>query len=343
MTSGKIFRVVVLLAMLGLAGCGGGGGGGPSGTSSKMFVVDSGNCAIGSMIDSNPTPGTFTVDRIIQGPATDLGACGGTPSVSTLPGFALDPVADRMWVATQLSVLIWDNAGLVSGNTRWTRKMTSTVNEGGLRGINFWSLFHDRTNNRLYAAEPRGDVHVYNGAATLSGSVTPNRSIKPDLGTEEVFFNFGVAVDLARDLLYVGVVPSDSRIIVYENQSSISVSPGTAVTPNRILNIAGGASSFYLDAANDRLYVAITGGPIRVYDNASGLTTGTPQHDRTFTLGDTQKYIFVDPGSNRLYGVSENLVYIIPNASTAHGPSVTGTVITVQTSGSLFSAVAVKP
>jgi hypothetical protein len=337
--------VVSAFILSGLAACGGGGGGGPSGTSSKAFVVDSGNCAIGSMINPNPSPGTLAIDRIISGPSTGLGTCGGTPSVSTLPSLALDPAGDRIYVATQLSVLQWENAGLVTGNVPRTRTFTSTVTEGmTTRGVNFHSLFLDTTNNRLYAAEANnGHVQVYNGARTLSGAVTPSRSIATDLGTACCVFTFGVAVDLARDMLYVGVVPSDSRIAVFHNQASINVPAGTAVTPDRVLNIVGGASSFYLDTVNDRLYVAITNGPIRVYDNASTLTSGTPSFNRTFTLGNTQKYIFVDVANNRLYGVSENLVFIIPNASTADGLGVTGTVLQVQSAGSLFSAVAVKP
>jgi hypothetical protein len=67
---GMVSRAVLSAFILaGLAGCGGGGGGdgGDGRPSSKLFVVDSGNHAIGSMINPNPTPGTFAVDRIISG------------------------------------------------------------------------------------------------------------------------------------------------------------------------------------------------------------------------------------------------------------------------------------
>jgi hypothetical protein len=346
MISKQIFRGLVAAALTFLAGCGGGGGGGGGGpgTSSKLFVADSGNCAIGSMIDPNPTPGTATVDRTISGPSTGLGTCGGTPSVSVLPSLALDPAADRMFVSTQGSVLVWDNAGLVNGSTPRTRIITSQVMDPTLRGINFDSLFIDTTNNRLYVAEPSGQVQVYDGASTLSGNATPARSIKPDLGITTVITTFGIAVDLAKNVLYVGMVPSGSPsfVAVFDNQSSLPTTSGTPVAPSRTIEIAGGASSMYLDTVNDRLYVAIGGGPVRVYDSAS-TRSGAPAGNRTFTLGNTQKYIFVDVAHDRLYGVSENLVFIIPNASTADGPGVTGTVVAVQTTGSLFSAVAAKP
>jgi hypothetical protein len=67
--------------------------------------------------------------------------------------------------------------------------------------------------------------------------------------------------------------------------------------------------------------------------------------NRSFQLGAafTSKYIFVDVPNNRLYAVSENFVFIIPNASTANDPGVVGTVVQVQSTGNLFSAVAVKP
>src|SRR5687768_7025955 len=116
------------LILVGMAGCGGGGGGdgGDGRPSSKLFVVDSGNQAIGSMINPNPSPGTLAVDRIISGANTGLGTPGiGTPSVSTLPSLALDAAGDRIYVATQLSVLQWENAGFASGNTPRTRAFTS--------------------------------------------------------------------------------------------------------------------------------------------------------------------------------------------------------------------------
>jgi hypothetical protein len=150
-------------------------------------------------------------------------------------------------------------------------------------------------------------------------------------------------VDRTRNQLYVGVAPSESRIIVFNNANTVDTTGGPPLAPNRTLTFTSGLGSFFLDDVNDRLYVAQFNGTILVFDNASMLTTGTPSFSRTFTLGNTQKYIFVDTTNDRLYGVSENVVFIIPNASTANGLGVTGTVLQVQTTGSLFSAVAAKP
>ena len=341
MKSNQIYKLFIVLVLLSLAGCGGGGGG-PSDSrpSSKLFVVDSPNRAIGSQINPNPTAGTFTIDRILTGPNTGLGTPGGTPSVSNLPSIALDVPGDRMFVATQGSVLVWDNAGFADGNTARTRVITSLVPDGmTTRGVNFFNLFFDATNNRLYVAEPRGDVQVYNNARTASGSVVPSRTITPDIGTE-IFSTFGVAVDTtSRDLLYLGVAPSTSSILVFNNASTIS---SASATPDKKLDFALGLGSMFLDSANDRLYVGQFNGPIHVFNNASTLTSGAPTPSKTLTLGSTLKYIFVDPVNDRLYAVSENQIFIVNSVSTAIDP-VTATVITVQSSGSLFSAVAAKP
>jgi hypothetical protein len=147
-------------------------------------------------------------------------------------------------------------------------------------------------------------------------------------------------------MLYVGLLTADFRatsIAVFDDQASINVPAGTAVAPSRVLGVPA-ASSFYLDTVNDRLYVTF-GQNVRVYDNASTLASGPAAPNRSFSLGTsaTSNYIFVDVPNNRLYAVSENVVFIIPNASTADGPGVVGTVVQVQSTGSLFSAVAVKP
>jgi hypothetical protein len=331
--------VVSAFILSGLAACGGGGGGGPSGTSSKAFVLDAGNHAVGSMIDPNPSPGILAVDRIINGPSTGLGTGTFSP-VTTLPSLALDAAGDRIYVATQSSVLQWENAGLVNGNVPRTRIITSQVTRGGTPfAVNFFSLFIDTINNRLYAAEPNGDVHVYNGARTASGSVPPSRTITPNVTTS---FSFGVAVDVARDVLYLGVAPSGSSILVFENQASLPTTPGTPQAPTRALTFALAVGSFYLDAVNDRLYVAQFNGPILVFNGASTLTS-TASPTRTITLDTTQKYIFVDTTNDRLYAAGGNRVFIVNNASTANDPGVTATLVTVQTTGSMFSAVAVKP
>jgi len=83
-------------------------------------------------------------------------------------------------------------------------------------------------------------------------------------------------------------------------------------------------------------------GEIRVFDNASMLTTSTPPVSRTITPGGSNWFLFVEPTKDRLYAVSGNQVLIIPNAS-ATTSIVGATLITVPGTGSEFGAVAVKP
>jgi hypothetical protein len=340
-------RYLLAGALIGLSGCGGGGdGAGLPGPTSKVFVADSGNRAIGSVIDPNPPPGTAVVDRIIIGPGTGLGMAAGGSHIGAIPSLALDPAADRLYVATDRNVvLVFDNAGHLDGDVVRSREISGRVTRGtNVVGVLIRNIFLDTLNNRLYATDsPTGEVHVFEGASTLNGEVPVTRTIKPDVGVPCCVTTFGVAVDAARNMLYVGVVtaPSNSRIIVFDNASTIDTGTGTSLAPNRTLTF-GEASSFFLDAMNNRLYVALAGGGIHVFDNASSLTAGATA-DRSFQLGNTPKYIFVDPANNRLYGVSENLVFIVNNLTAVNGPGQLATVIAVQTTGSLFSAVAVKP
>ena len=110
----RFARWCAVFAIAGLAaGCGGGGGGDsppppPATPPSKIFVGDSGTPAIGSSPNSNPSPGQAIVERIISGPNTMLS--------SALVDFALDVARDRLYVADQRSILVFDNISTAEGN-----------------------------------------------------------------------------------------------------------------------------------------------------------------------------------------------------------------------------------
>jgi hypothetical protein len=80
----------------------------PATPPSKIFVGDSNTPAIGSSPNSNPSPGQVVVERIISGPNTMLS--------SALVDFALDVVRDRLYVADQRSILVFDNISTAEGN-----------------------------------------------------------------------------------------------------------------------------------------------------------------------------------------------------------------------------------
>src|SRR5439155_1740444 len=81
-----------------------------------------------------------------------LGVPGGTPSISSIPSIALDAANDRLFAATQQSVVVFDNASTANGNASFSRSFTATVITDGItvRGVNFYGLSLDTTNNRLY-------------------------------------------------------------------------------------------------------------------------------------------------------------------------------------------------
>ena len=332
--------LLALSLALVLAGCGGGGGGGGSSTpGGKLFIADGGNRAVGSLINSNPTAGTFAIDRIIQGSNTGFGV--GTSDHLSLPSLAIDAAADRLFVAVQSNgVPVFDQAGLVTGNAAPSRRITSSVNRSNINAIvNFFKLSLDIPRNMLYNADNAGELQAFHGASTLTGPVAPNRIIRVDLGAGVLpNSTFGLAIDSGRDKLYFGVNPA--TIVVLNGASGLDTGLTTTATPDRKLTFSGTVNSFYLDTLNDRLYVAV-GGVIQVFDNASGLATGPVTATRTMTLGGSGWFIFVETTGNRLYAVANNQVVIVQNASTAFG-LVGGTIITV-TSPSQFGAVAVKP
>jgi len=354
----RLRRIGLALALFALASCGGGGGdSGPPG--SKLFITDGGNHTFISIINPAPNPNSpnLTLDRIVQGVNTGLGVPGGTPSISSIPSIALDAANDRLFASTQTSLVVFDGAGSANGNTQSSRRITATYDiGGGPRGVNFYALYLNTTNNILYVADLTGDVHAFNSASTRNGATTPDRTVTPNLGTTQVLFPFGIAVDKVRDLLYVGIVPSGSPafMIVFNGASTANTNtaPNQSRVPDRTF-VLPGAGSFHLDEATDRLYVSRFDGVVWVFDNASGLTS-VPTQNRTIDLflnltGRTQPFIFVDTSRNKLYAVGNDpggtfsRFFIIDNASTADEPNVTGILATITATNIRLSAVAVKP
>jgi len=324
-----------------VAGCGGSSVGGPSAPPppSKLFVADAANRAIGSLIDPNPAPGTLAVDRIVAGPSTGLGTPGGTPSVASIPSIALDAAGDRLYVAVQGSALVFDHIGTVNGDVPRSRSLQSVVNA---HVVNFFGL-HITAADTLYAVEPTGEVRVFNNASTLDGAVAPDRTITPNIGAA-INSTFGVVVDAGQDMLYVGVAPSSSSIVVFNNAATANAT----LAPDRTLNFSAAVGSFCLDQDRDILYVAQSDGRIVSFDNASALATGTPTPNRTMTLttittSSKQLFVTVDTDNNRLYAVNGTTVFIVSGASIADDAMLGATQLTVSPASTLLSAVAVRP
>ena len=180
-------------------------------------------------------------------------------------------------MATGTGALVFDQIAAANGNVARSRSIQSFANN---HAVNFFGL-HITADDALYVVEPSGEVHVFDNASALNGSVAPDRTITPNVGAT-INSTFGVAV--ARNLLYVGVAPSSSSIVVFNNAETAT---GT-LTPARTLNFALGVGSFCLDEVVDILYVALSDGVILVFDNASTLGANgipvTPVPDRIMTL-----------------------------------------------------------
>jgi hypothetical protein len=152
-------------------------------------------------------------------------------------------------------------------------------------------------------------------------------------------------------MLYVGVnFNGATSIVVFNNAAAADTTGGAALAPDRTLNFPTAPGAFYLDTVHDRLYTAQFNGPILVFDNASGLMTGTVAPSRTISLQITQTsfassqlYIFVDTINDRLYAVNGTTGFILSNASTATDPITTYTTFTITSPTTVFSAVAAKP
>lgn len=344
----RLVRWSLAVSLVGLVACGGGGGGGstpPEPAPSKIFVGDSFNAAIGSSPESNPSPGTSVVDRIISGSNTRLS--------TNMWDFAIDAANDRLFVSDLRSILVFDGVSTASGNV--TPRVLSSFDGPGALG-NYVGIALDTTNNRIYAAGNgiggninNFEIHVFNNASSAS-NIAPSRTFS--LASNGGLFD--VAIDPSKDILYLyrfASFANPTEIAVFDNASALS---GPAVTPNRTITIGESFSSgppvgtLFLDVANDRLFASRLGA-VMVFDGASAksgsvATPGvvTRSIDLTPTLGSILTTVTVDLAANRLYAADNFGLNIIPNASGANGNPAPFTRV-LAPGNSKFQAVAVKP
>lgn len=339
--SGAVFGSVrgVILAVLiavGIAACGGGGGGGDSpgtslgGTSSKVFVADSANRSIASVVDANPSAGTMLIDRIITGSSTGIS--------NNVGALAIDAANDRLYVANGTSILVFNNAGTARGNAAPVRTLSSA------QFGNVSSLFLDTANNVLYVGDDLNGVWVINNASSANGSITPDRSITGNFtaGFGGTFQIHGIFVDTTRDMLYVSLsrIAGTNGVLVFNGASTAN---GSNLVPARsiISDPSVTPGGIFVDVGGDRLYLADTSGfTVHVIDGASAVD-GAVAPSRTINIGSSPASIAIDPVNDRLYALNPDVVYIVNGASTADG-SVSMTAVFAP-SGSILTAIAVRP
>jgi hypothetical protein len=337
----KLLAASVMLSFLfGLAACGGGGGYGGGGGGgygmpvtgvgpSKLFGADSPHRAVGSLANPNPGAGAIPVDRIISGSFY-------TGLSNNIGSLALDPALDYLYVGNGTSIRVFYMASIADGDVTPARAISGFVNTG--------SLFLDTVNNRLYVGDDANGVKVFNGASTASGAPAPNRTITGDFGT--TFVIHGVAVDTSvKNILYVSnttTSPTTSnQISVFAGASTVTGSNAAdrTITPNPASAVGG----IFLDAANDRLYVAGGSGAtlVMVFDNASTANGPTAPTKTLSGFPSGILNVVVDTTHDRLYAVGVNGVYIVNSVSTATGAVIATAILPL--AGGNLTAVAVSP
>jgi hypothetical protein len=209
--------------------------------------------------------------------------------------------------------LRFDHALTASGNA--TPAATIVGNNTTFNSPSFITL--DAANDRLYIAD-RGDfsVLIYDNISTKNGNVAPTRTI---VGAATTFqAPTDVALDKGRNLLYVA---DDLNIHVFASASTVNGNQA----PVRDLTTPFVVSAIFIDATNDRLFVADQlGNAIAVYDHAS--TLNGPVTANRAIQGATNTHLS-NPGGVQLDGAGRLVVSnaspasitIYANAATADG------------------------
>jgi hypothetical protein len=332
-------RKLAVLFLLGLvvAACGGGGDGasapvfsGPS----KVFAADEVNGAIGSTENGNPAPGTtLAISRIISGPNTLLPTTGGC--FGCLPSLALDAGHDQLYVSTNGSILVFNNAGTIAGNVAPSR-ILSGIGIGARRHLQL-----NTASDTLYVSTPNGAILTVNPASTASSgtAVSQTFTLTPFFGTTDVITD--IALDATHNVLYVAFNRNGTGSVGIIHNISAKVNGPVAIDAEITVNAVTPAIT--IDGPRDILYVGNQSGQILAYGLASTRATGAPVPDRTITLPFiTQFRPFIETTNDRLYASGQNRVLILNTASTATG-AVTAAVVQVSTMNSDLTAVVARP
>jgi hypothetical protein len=332
--AGRWFTLVLIVSV---SACGGGGGGGSgsggSPVQSAVFAADEVNGGVGSTENSNPTPGTtLTISRIITGSNTQIPV--GPGCFSCLPSLALDSGRNQLYVSTNTSILVFNNAGTATGNIAPSR----LVGGGGFGAGRRLQL--NTTSDILYVSTPTGSIFRIDNASSANTFTTATRTLTLTLGPADSVT--GIALDATNDVLYVAFSRNASSsvgiILAISTRSSGNVTPDAEITVGNT-----STASITVDGPRNRLYLANHLGQVLVFDGASTRATGTPTANRTIQLPfSTQHRLFLETTNDRLYASGQNRVVILNNAGTASG-TVTAAVVQVSTINSDLTAVVARP
>jgi hypothetical protein len=218
--------------------------------------------------------------------------------------------------STTNTLLRFDNAFTASGNA--TPAATIIGANTTFSSPAFMTL--DAANDRLYIADT-GDLSVviYDNISTKNGNLVPSRIIAG--AATNLTTPTDVALDKVRNLLYVA---DDVDIHVFASASTVNGNQA----PARDLTAPFAVSAIFIDATNDRLFLADQlGNSVAIYDHASTLTNtvaGNIVANRAIQGANTR---LSRPGGLQLDGAGRLIVSnasparitIYANAATADG------------------------
>jgi hypothetical protein len=198
-------------------------------------------------------------------PRRTLGGGGGTPTPTPSPTATPTPnpaATGKLYVSNGggASILRFDNAFTANGNV--TPAATITGTNTTLNSSAFITL--DAAADRLFIANT-GDLSVliYDNISTKNGNIAPSRTIA-GVATN-LLTPTDVSLDRTRNQLYVA---DDLEIHVF---ASASTANGN-IAPARNLTATFAVSAIFIDATNDRLFVADQAADgVAIFDNASTL------------------------------------------------------------------------
>jgi hypothetical protein len=331
-------KLAILFLFALAAACGGGGDGASSpvfGTQSKVFAADEVNGAVGSTENGNPAPGTtVAITKIITGSNTQIPTTFSCLSSGCLPSLALDSARDQLYVSTNTSILVFNNAGTATGNVPPSRSLSS-LGTGPNR-----HLALNTTSDILYVSLPNGTILRRDGASTAGSLTAASRTL-----TLTPFNSAGdsvtdIALDAARDVLYVALNQNGFGAVgIVPNISAQT----TTATVTALIAVNASFPSITVDGPRNVLYVSgLQAAQVLVFDSASALLAGATPRTITMPPVTTQWRLFVETTNDRLYAAGMNQVVILNGASTAT-TAVGAAVAQLSTINSGLTAVVARP
>lgn len=251
-------------------------------------------------------------------PDPGAGSGGGTPTPTPTPTPVPTPTptpapTGKLYVSndTANAILRFDNAFTANGAASPAAPVTGASTK--LNSPQY--VFLDAATDQLYVANSgTSSILVFSNASTMSGNVAPSREITAvKLGGPS-----DVALDKTRDLLYV---VDGADILSFANATTAN----GLLTPTQDLALTFAPQAIFVDAANNRMYVADpAGNQIVVFDAVSTLNGGVVA-SRTISGAGTQlaapSGVLVDSGGRLVVTNSGTTatITIYSNAATANG------------------------